>query len=528
MGNFGISDGKEYLAAANIKEKQAIPYLIYSNVKEVVEQQQHIFESFWNRASPAEQKIAELEEGKILGITEVLQDQQITKEIFVDMVKSAKEEVLLLCPTTNAFLREQRIGIIDQLVRAASSSETRPRVRIVVPTSNILDADIDQLMAINCSNFNIQRIDYREFAESAVTTITILVVDRNSSLVIEKLDDSKENFIDAIGLAIFSTSKPTVMSYVSIFESLWNQVKIYEQLKISDKMRKDFINVAAHELRTPIVPILGLSEILHSRLIKDGALSSNSEAAKSNTKRYLEMLCTVIRNANRLSRLTEDILDVTKIESQTLRLKKERFDIEEIIVNTILEFKEETKNVDPGNRRREILYEPLSSKFKDLSVHIDADKSRISQVLSNLISNAIKFTDDAGIINIKLDILSNQESSGYNSTEESDQETNKERERRGIIITVEDNGSGIDPEVFSKLFIKFVSKSYHGTGLGLFISKSIVEAHGGKIWARNNINASGGAMFSFTIPVAKIVKNSYPSHKVPEFQLENQRKTSIK
>jgi signal transduction histidine kinase len=120
-------------------------------------------------------------------------------------------------------------------------------------------------------------------------------------------------------------------------------------------MRKDFINVAAHELRTPIVPILGLSEILHSRLTKDSALLSSNDAVKSNTKRNLEMLSTVIRNANRLSRLTEDILDVTKIESQALRLKKERFDLDDVIVNTILEFKEETKNIDPCNRRREIL-----------------------------------------------------------------------------------------------------------------------------------------------------------------------------
>jgi signal transduction histidine kinase len=314
------------------------------------------------------------------------------------------------------------------------------------------------------------------------------------------------------------------MSYVSIFESLWNQVKIYEQLKINDKMRKDFINVAAHELRTPIVPILGLSEILHSRITKDDALSTNSDAAKPNTKRYLEMLCTVIRNANRLSRLTEDILDVTKIESQTLRLKKERFDIEDIIVNTILEFKEETKNIDPGNRRREILYEPLSNKYKDMSVHVDADKSRLSQVLSNLISNAIKFTDDSGIINIKLDILSNQGPSGFNNNKESNEEINKEREKGSVVIAVADNGSGIDPEVFSKLFIKFVSKSFHGTGLGLFISKSIVEAHGGKIWAKNNINRPGGATFSFTIPIAEIGKNSHPYCQLQEFQLEDQRK----
>lgn len=291
-------------------------------------------------------------------------------------------------------------------------------------------------------------------------------------------------------------------------------------------MRKDFINVAAHELRTPIVPILGLSEILHSRLTKNSALLSSNDAVKSDTKRNLEMLGTVIRNANRLSRLTEDILDVTKIDSQSLRLKKERFDIEDIVVNTILEFKEETKNIDPYNRRREILYEPLNSKYKNISVLVDADKSRLSQVLSNLISNAIKFTDDTGIVVIKLDILSNQEVFGHNKTNKSSEDINKESE--SLIITVEDNGPGIDPEIFFKLFIKFVSKSFHGTGLGLFISKSIVEAHDGRIWARNNISGCGGAAFSFTIPIAMIGKKSNPSHQLQEFQLEHQRKTATK
>ena len=121
MGNFGICDGREYLAAATIKEKQAVPQLIYSNVKEVIEQQQNIFESFWHRATPAEQKIAEIEEGIVVGTTEVLQDPQITKETFVDMIKSAEKEVLLFCPTANAFLREQRIGIIDRMIEAATT-----------------------------------------------------------------------------------------------------------------------------------------------------------------------------------------------------------------------------------------------------------------------------------------------------------------------------------------------------------------------------------------------------------------------
>jgi signal transduction histidine kinase len=475
----------------------------------------------WNRATPAEQKIAEIEEGIVVGTTEVLQDPQITKETFIDMIKSAKKEVLLFCPTANAFLREQRIGIIDQMIEAATTGGTSVNARVIVPTSDILATTIDQLRKRKYSNFDIQCIDYSEFAASAVTTITILVIDRKSSLVIEKRDDSKENFIEAIGLAIFSTSNPTVMSYVSIFESLWNQVKVYEQLKLNDKMRKDFINVAAHELRTPIVPILGLSEILYSKIIKDSDIATN-DAAKSNTKRYLEMLDTVIRNANRLSRLTEDILDVTKIESQSLRLKKERFDLDDLIVNIVQDFKDQIKNMNTSSIRREILYESLKSNNKNGCAFIDADKSRISQVLSNLIGNAIKFTDDKGRINIKLDVVNDQADTRNRTTKETSEEIEKDGNRI-LIVTVEDNGQGIDPEVFSKLFVRFVSKSYQGTGLGLFISKSIVEAHGGKIWAKNNINGSGGAAFSFTIPASSIGKKSFQDDRLQKFVLEQQQ-----
>jgi len=311
------------------------------------------------------------------------------------------------------------------------------------------------------------------------------------------------------------------MSYVSIFESLWNQVKVYEQLKLNDKMRKDFINVAAHELRTPIVPILGLSEILYSKIIKDSDIATN-DAAKSNTKRYLEMLDTVIRNANRLSRLTEDILDVTKIESQSLRLKKERFDLDDLIVNIVQDFKDQIKNMNTSSIRREILYESLKSNNKDGCAFIDADKSRISQVLSNLIGNAIKFTDDKGTINIKLDVVNDQADTRNRTTKETSEEIEKDGNRI-LIVTVEDNGQGIDPEVFSKLFVRFVSKSYQGTGLGLFISKSIVEAHGGKIWAKNNINGSGGAAFSFTIPASSIGKKSFQDDQLQKFLLEQQQ-----
>ena len=173
----------------------------------------------------------------------------------------------------------------------------------------------------------LRHIDIRYIEQMSETKATILVVDRKSSLVMELRDDAKTTFAEAIGLSTYSNSKAGVLSYVAIFDNWWEQTELYrrvieanERLKVNDKMQKEFINVAAHELRTPIQPILGLTEVLRSR-IKD--------------REQLELLDVTIRNARRLQRLTEDILDVTKIDGQSLRLKKERFNLHEIMLTSL-------------------------------------------------------------------------------------------------------------------------------------------------------------------------------------------------
>jgi signal transduction histidine kinase len=286
------------------------------------------------------------------------------------------------------------------------------------------------------------------------TKATILIADRKVSLVIEVRDDSKSRFYEAIGLSTYSNSKPGVLSYVSIFENLWIQTELYEQLKVHDKMQKDFINIAAHELRTPIQPILGLSETVLSK--------SKDETQK-------ELLEVVVRNAKRLTTLIENILDVTRIENQSLSLRKERLNINGIILN-ILEEYEGRDNKKKDNVK--IVFTPKDDFF------VEADKGRVMQVISNLMNNAIKFTLK-GTITVT---------------------TKKKEENNEIIVSIKDTGSGIDPEIMSRLFSKFATKSQTGTGLGLFISQNIVEAHGGKIWAENNSDGKGST-FSFSLPL---------------------------
>jgi signal transduction histidine kinase len=335
-----------------------------------------------------------------------------------------------------------------------------------------------------------ERIDIRYIEQTSGTKATILLVDRKVSLVMELRDDSKTTFDEAIGLSTYSNSRPGVLSYVSIFENLWMQTELYKQvkeanerLKLHDKMQQEFINVAAHELRTPIQPILTVVGLLHST------------KGHINSQQMDDSLEILRRNAQRLKRLAEDILDVTKIESQSLILNKELVNLNDVIISTIQDIKSQIYDNNSSRSEAQITYE---SKADDV-ILIQADRYRIAQVVTNLISNAIKFVK------------------GYNGIVSISIEKKEDVDRGGqevAIVCVKDNGTGIDADIFPRLFEKFASKSFKGTGLGLFICRSIVEAHGGRIWAENNRRVVGekGATFYFTLPLAN---NSHKYKSMP-------------
>jgi signal transduction histidine kinase len=278
-------------------------------------------------------------------------------------------------------------------------------------------------------------------------------------------------FVNIIGLALSSIQynaklKEANKNLIEREETIRFQ---YEKLKESDRMKDEFVNIAAHELRTPIQPILGLSEILRPKVNKEDS----------------EYVDVIVRNAKRLQRLTEEILDVTKIESQSLKLNKEEFNLNDVIINCINDMIM-NRHLNDSNKEKKpkILYEPKDILLK-------ADRIRISQVISNLLSNAIKFTP-GGTISILSSLNSSHNKYGNSNNGEA-------------IVSVKDNGQGIAPDMLPKLFSKFATKSFAGTGLGLFICKSIVEAHGGTIWAQNNSD-DNGATFTFTLPLDKISK----------------------
>jgi signal transduction histidine kinase len=254
-------------------------------------------------------------------------------------------------------------------------------------------------------------------------------------------------------------------------ESNKNLVLANERLARQSKVQREFINITAHELRTPIVPIITLTELLYSKIQKEN--KSDKNLSKENEKKQ-EFLQVILRNCYRLYRLTEDILDVTKIESETLKMNKERLELNEIIENVINDYKEIISKKRYGSDQIRLVFEP--SKENNF---VNADKGRLIQVLSNLLDNALKFTKEGNVI-ITIKKLKNQE----------------------LMVSVKDSGTGIDPEILPQLFKKFATKSEQGTGLGLFISKNIIEAHGGIMWGENN-SESNGSTFYFTLPTEK-------------------------
>ena len=465
-GGIAISES-EYMTTTVLREGQLLTQVSYSNAKEVVEQGRYIFDTFWKKAIPAEQKVKEIEEGIKPEVIETIRDPVEIQMIGFELIKSAMEEILIIFSTPSAFLGQAHAGAIELLEEAA---ERGIKIKILTPLHKSSKNEIIQKISQH------KRIKTRFIGESLQSKVSIMIVDRKFSLAIELKDDTRETSYEAIGLATYSNSKSTVISYASIFESLWIQSELYEQLKIHDKMQKEFIDVAAHELRTPMQPIIGLSEMLLSRKQLEEntitALTHDQINNKNKLQKDLLMLNTIVRNAKRLQRLTEDILDVTRIESQSLKLNIERFNLNDLISTTVQDYKNEIEKTDS---KLKFMY---TLKKEDI-ILVEGDRNRLNQLFANLLNNAIKFTKK-GTISVSIQKKDNH-----------------------VIINIKDTGQGIDPQIYPRLFTKFATKSETGgTGLGLFISKSIVEAHGGRIWALTN-NDGIGATFAFSLPLSR-------------------------
>ncbi|HEX9319194.1 MAG TPA: HAMP domain-containing sensor histidine kinase [Nitrososphaeraceae archaeon] len=394
------------------------------------------------------------------GQIKILSNPEEIQQLYHNLIRSAYSEISLLVATPNALLRQHKIGLTDLVKEAAV--EKNVRVNLAIPRYETEKQTLQQVEELPAQSQNIRVRKYlSSINQNSRIKSTILLVDRQFSLIIDLKDDSQDTFTDAVGFATYSRSKSRTQSYSFIFDTVWRQSELYRQLELRtieleklNDLQNEFVNIAAHELRTPTQAILGYSEML--------------EQCQERNKTYEK---AISRNAQRLFLLTSDMLDVAKIESQTLKLNKSRFDLNEEIENVIKDIVERPSWTEIS-RNVNFVFEP------EISTIVNGDRERISQVIQNLVSNAVKFTD-AGTITISVE---------------------KNNQSREIIVTVIDTGTGIDKDILPRLFMKFATKSKSGTGLGLFISKGIIEAHGGSLEAHNNVD-SVGATFRFTIPL---------------------------
>lgn len=469
-GNFLLNEKECVYATPILKERKIIPRLLYTNINEFLEQQHNFFDTFWNNSISAQERIRQIEGEIQPHHIDIIHNSKRAEFLFVSEVRSARSEVLILVDSIDFLRYLVEIGLVDSIIHAKNNNAN---VIILYSEGNGggvgVNFDEPQLKTIS---------DLKEYAQirriSGVQG-NILIIDNSKVLAInEEVDGTYDNN----AFAVYSDNQTLVNNFGALLDTLSNEAEILdsiivakdnlansnkqlaeanEQLKLRDKLQQEFINIAAHELRTPIMPILGYAELLSEDIGRD-------------KQEYIEK---IINNANRLQRFAESILDVTKIESRTLNLKKEKLNLNDLILTVIDDLTLMKSKKDLVKLR----YQPREE------IIVEADRNRLSQVISNLLINAYNFTKE-GFILI--------------TAEKSDDNL--------ATVRIEDNGSGIDAEIMPRLFSKFAtnSSSSSGTGLGLFISKSIIEAHGGNIWAENNTSRNKkGAVFAFSIPLIK-------------------------
>jgi two-component system sensor histidine kinase VicK len=452
--NFAVSKSGLVATVEEMKRGGMIQNLLTSNERSYIKHFTSMFEQFWKEGVDASYRIKDIEEKVGIAEIEIIRNPVDSIARGWDMVRSARKEIDVLFSSSNALKRQITMGALALLKNA--SEKQKVKIRMLLPSSEKSEELIEQTKS------NVPKINIRTISASLETKISILVVDSRQCLILELKDDKQNSSYEAVGLSTYSISPTIISSYLAVFESFWRQAELFERMKEIELLEKDFVNIAAHELRNPIQPIIGFSELLYSKI-------DNQE--------HRRLLDEVILNAKRLERLARLMLDVTRIENNSLVLTREAVDASRILKDIVDSYnhKLEEKNAEINNENTKLTI--IQKGIKNINASID--RVRITQVFCNILDNAVSFSHEG-----KIHVISKVE---------------KQNGQHFLIISVKDTGPGIDPEILSKLFTKFASKSDMGTGLGLFISKGIVEAHGGKIWAENNPDR--GATFSFSLPI---------------------------
>jgi signal transduction histidine kinase len=538
-GGIAINES-EYMATTVLKEEQPLTEVIYSNAREVVSQNQYIFDTFWKNAIPAIKKIKEIEEGVEIEFVEVINDALKARDLYIKNLKSSTKELLLLIPSNMIYAIKKEIGFFEIVNMLSNKLDFQIMVLLYQATeATSYNKEIDFILSNEKikSNTHIRTLDKDNIFKSLDRT-AIAIIDRKLAMVLELKDNLSKNFGSSIVFSIYSNNKIFVSSYISIFESLWKYIDLIKKLKETEKelknhennlekqiqcktqnlsrineelkelnreferkekelkktnrelietenKKEEFISMIAHELRSPLVPIKGYAEML---LIskKMGQLTDIQKKA----------LQSIYRNVKKQESLVEDILDVYKLDLGKIILTKQKVSILNMFTNVL-------------NDLKSILEEKQISIITEINTKsiVYCDQKRIEQVLSNLIKNSIDFVPEK---NGKIILVAKE-------TKETEKGRNKTYYSSNIMFTIQDNGPGIPHDKIGNLFKKFyqmdtsATRKHTGTGLGLVICKGLIEAHRGRIWIDNNYK--DGFKIMFSIPQYNNNKNSEPINK---------------
>jgi two-component system, OmpR family, sensor histidine kinase VicK len=465
--NFSVTNKEFNFTISNqAADDSKTPNVLISNELPYIKQFNSLFEELWSQGVNAAGRIIEIEKGIEPDFFEVINEKNKAAELLLSLSKLAKEEVLFLLPNDKALVRMKKLGVLDALQKASLEGVD---VRLICPVTDANSEILERL----------REQSQIKFVKGNESQSGIIIIDSSRFISAELINPTSDTFSEAIGIVLYSNSKRSTNMLRSFFNSLWNQAELYRRLELQEKMEKEFVNMAAHELRTPVQPLLGMTDILMSQFEEDEQQQQQQEAGKKKTQNNKKKEITVTkeeiemiaRNVKRLERLTSDILDVSRIEGNALKLNLEVIDLNEKIRTVV----NDEISAIPQGKALKIIFD----QREKAPLFVKGDKSRLFEVLSNLIGNAIKFTDSGGTITVTAE---------------------KTAAKNEAIVSIKDTGKGIDMEILPRLFSKFASKSDKGTGLGLFLSKGITQAHGGKIWAENNKDGIG-ATFRFTLPL---------------------------
>ena len=488
--NFDMMATIERIAYKNITES-----ILYSNDPAYVNHFKSVFERMWSDSKSADEIVCLIQNDTEVPIIETIESSEKTVSLIKELISEADTEILGLLPSFKAFQRQVNAGMFEHIRKV--SQQKNLTVKLLV-TDKIESSDSKSVIEmgegkhpflLRAKDIENQRgsVKVYEFTTDNIENMTvrlisnenvrpqmsIVVVDKSKSIVVEPKESQSENALDYVGISSYSNSPHISKSYVTIFDTLWNYAEMFnlfeksnEQLKNNDKMQREFIDIVAHELRTPLQSILGLTEVAKIR------------TRENDVKDLLE---TVSESGIRLRKFIEDILTTTKLEGLLGNDQREIFDLSNVIRDI----------VDNYNTRLQKMVKSSSSQSSikdiDFDLHglkqvylVNANRLQISMVVSNILDNAINFIPlkQKGLISISI-----------------------EKKDTMVIVKVKDNGEGIHPEILPRLFTKFATKSFYGSGLGLYTCKKIIGMHNGEIWGQNNPQDEKGATISFSLPL---------------------------